>query len=246
MWSEIIVGGIEMEMYSNIIRLFACISLVIGAVECFAGFKIMKAMMTIWGFFIGAMLGVIVGVASQSTVLGFILVIVFGTALAILSFKLYLAGIFILTAFLTAIALYIMCENIIIAVLLAIGAGVLSIYFVKPVVIVTTSISGAGIILSSAYIMMNLGMNENSLVTVILWIPIALAGIAVQYITTQKIKNEKLGARKPLQSANSSMTFSERKYPGMQRAYRNFCIKCGYELFATTNKCPQCGYRYDD
>ena len=235
-----------MAEYDNIIRLFACISLIIGAVECFAGFKIMKAMMAIWGFFIGAMLGVIVGVASRSTVLGFILVIVFGVMLAVLSFKFYLAGIFILTAFLTAIALYIMFENIIIALLFAIGVGVLAIYFVKPVVIITTSISGAGIILSSAYLMMNLGINGNPIATVILWIPIALAGIAVQYFTTQKIKGEKLGVRKPLRSANPSMTFSERKYPGMQRAYRNFCIKCGCELFGTTNKCPRCGYSYDD
>lgn len=232
--------------FDNIIRLFACISLVIGAVECFAGFKIMKAMMAIWGFFIGAMLGVVIGVVAESTALGVILVLLLGTGLAVLSFKLYLAGIFILTAFLTTIALYIMFENIFIALLLAIGVGVLAIYFVKPVVIITTAISGAGIILSSAYMMMDLGMNGSPVVTVILWIPIALAGIAVQYITTQKIKGEKLGVKAPLRSANPSMTFSERKYPGMQRAYRNFCIKCGCELFGTTNKCPRCGYSYDD
>lgn len=235
-----------MDAFDNIIRLFACISLVIGAVECFAGFKIMKAMMAIWGFFIGAMLGVVIGVVAESTILGFLLVIVFGVALAVLSFKFYLAGIFILTAFLTTIALYIMFENIFVALLFAIGVGVLAIYFVKPVVIITTAISGAGIILSSAYLMMDLGMNGSPVVTVILWIPIALAGIAVQYITTQKNKGEKLGVKAPLRSPNPSMTFSERKYPGMQRAYRNFCIKCGCELFGTTNKCPRCGYSYDD
>ena len=235
-----------MGEFESIIRFFACISLIIGAIECFAGFKIMKAMMAIWGFFIGAMLGVVIGVLADSTALGVILVIVFGVTLAVLSFKFYLAGIFILTAFLTTIALYIMFENIFIALLLAIGVGILAIYFVKPVVIVTTAISGAGIILSSAYLMMDLGMNGSPVVTVILWIPIALAGIAVQYITTQKIKGDKLGVKSPLKSPNPSMTFSERKYPGMQRAYRNFCIKCGCELFGTTNKCPRCGYTYDD
>ena len=235
-----------MGEFESIIRLFACISLIIGAIECFAGFKIMKAMMAIWGFFIGAMLGVVIGVLADSTALGVILVIVFGVTLAVLSFKFYLAGIFILTAFLTTIALYIMFESIFIALLLAIGVGILAIYFVKPVVIVTTAISGAGIILSSAYLMMDLCMNGSPVVTVILWIPIALAGIAVQYITTQKIKGDKLGVKSPLKSPNPSMTFSERKYPGMQRAYRNFCIKCGCELFGTTNKCPRCGYTYDD
>lgn len=235
-----------MEEFDNIIRLFACISLIIGAVECFAGFKIMKAMMAIWGFFIGAMLGVVIGVVAESTVLGVILVVVFGAILAILSFKLYIAGIFILTAFLTTIALYIMCENIFVALLLAIIVGILAIYLEKPVVIITTAISGAGIILSSAYMIMDLGLNGSPVVTVILWIPIALAGIAVQYITTQKIKSNKLGMKAKFKSSNPSMTFSERKYPGMQRAYRNFCIKCGCELLGATDKCPRCGYSYND
>lgn len=231
-----------MGEFGGIIRLFACVSLVIGAVECFAGFKIMKAMMAIWGFFIGAMLGVVIGVLAESTALGVILVIVFGTILAVLSFRFYLAGIFILTAFLTTIALYIMIENIFIALLLAAGVGVLAIYFVKPVVIITTAISGAGIIISSAYIMLMKDLNPEPVVTTLLWIPIALVGIAVQYITTQKIKGNKLGVK----SSNPSMTFSERKYPGMQRAYRNFCIKCGCELLGATGKCPRCGYTYDD
>lgn len=235
-----------MSELESIIRLFACISLIIGAIECFAGFKIMKAMLAVWGFFIGAVLGVLIGVAAESTVLGAVLVIIFGAALAFLSYKLYLAGIFLLSAFLTAIAVYIMFENIYVALLLAIGVGVLAIFFVKPVVIVTTSISGAGIILSSAYLIMNLGMNGSTFVTVILWIPIALAGIAVQYVTTKKIKDEPAGVGTSLRSANLSMTFSERKYPGMQRAYRNFCIKCGCELFGSTDKCPRCGYSYDD
>lgn len=235
-----------MEEFENIIRLFACISLIIGAVECFAGFKIMKAMMAIWGFFIGAMIGVVIGVVTESTALGVILVVIFGVALAILSFKLYLAGIFILTAFLTTVALYIMFENIFVALLFAVVVGILAIYFVKPVVIITTAISGAGIILSSAYMIMDLGLNGSPVVTVILWIPIALSGIAVQYITTQKIRSNKLGMKAKLKSPNPSMTFSERKYPGMQRAYRNFCIKCGCELLGTTDKCPRCGYSYND
>ena len=235
-----------MAEFGNIIRLFACISLVIGAVECFAGFKIMKAMMAIWGLFIGAALGVVIGVLADNTALGIIFVLLLGIGLAVLSFKLYLAGIFILSAFLTTIALYIMFENIFVALLFAIGVGVLAIFFVKPVVIITTSVSGAGIILSSAYLMMDLGLNASPVVTVVLWIPIALAGIAVQYITTKKIKGEKLGVRAPLRSKNPSMTFSEKKYPGMQRAYRNFCIKCGCELFGTTSECPRCGYSYDD
>lgn len=235
-----------MGEFGNIIRLFACVSLIIGAVECFAGFKIMKTMMSIWGFFIGAMLGVIIGVTAENTILGVVLVVVLGVTLAVLAFKLYLAGIFILTAFLTAIALYIIFGNIFAALFFAIVVGTLAMCFVKPVVILTTAISGAGIIVSSAYLMMDLGMNGNPVATAILWVPIAVAGITVQYITTQKTRGARPRHRASLKTSDSSMTFSERRYPGMQRAYRNFCIKCGCELFGTASKCPRCGYSYDD
>lgn len=235
-----------MDEFSDIIRLFACVSLIIGAVECFAGFKIMKAMLSLWGFFTGAMLGVIVGVATGNTIFGVVLIVVLGVALAVLAFKLYLAGIFILTAFLTAVASYIISGNIFAALFFAVVVGTLAMCFVKPVVILTTAISGSGIIVSSAYLIMNLKMNGNSVATAILWLPITAAGIAVQYITTQKTRGARSRHKDSLKSSDSSVTFSERRYPGMQRAYRNFCIKCGCELFGTASKCPRCGYIYDD
>lgn len=90
--------------------------------------------------------------------------------------------------------------------------------------------------------MMNMELSASPTIAAILWIPIAISGIAVQYITTKKSKHEKKYRR----LVNQTTTFSERKYPGMQRAYRNFCIKCGCELFESTDRCPRCGYSYDD
>lgn len=228
--------------FDNIIRLFACVSLVIGAIECFAGFKIMKAMLAIWGLFVGTMIGVIVGVTIDSTVLGFIFVVMLGLGFAILSYSLYSAGIFILTAFLTMVTIYTVSESVLISLLVAVIVGILAMYFVKPVVIISTSVSGAGIILSSAYTIMELGLKTSPVVTVILWVPMALIGIIVQCITTANTKKETSESRSLLRAE----TFSERKYPGMQRAYRNFCIKCGCEMHSSTSKCSRCGYSYDD
>lgn len=231
----------ELEVIKSLI---ACISLIIGAVECFAGFKIMKATLVIWGFIIGAALGVVIGVSSEFVSLGVISVIVLGIVLAILSYKLYLAGIFMITVFLTTAAVYIIDENILVSLLIAVFVGVLAIFFVKPVVIISTAFSGAGIIVSSAYLMMKLGMNPNPAITAIMWIPIALAGTLCQYVTTLKPKSDK---RKNVSGyGDSAMTFSERKYPGMQRAYRNFCIKCGCEMQGSNTKCPRCGFSFDD
>ena len=226
--------------WNSIIRLFAAISLIIGAIECFAGFKIMKAMMAIWGFFVGAMVGVVIGVVSDNTIIGVVVVVLLGGILAVLSYKLYKAGIFILTAFLSAVAAYIISESLWVSAVLAVVVGVLAILFIKPVVIGTTAISGAGIILSSAYIMMAMDLKANPVIAVVLWILLAVTGVAVQYITTQRQTG------RPMGSPNPSRTFSERKYPGMQRAYRNFCIMCGYELQSANQRCPRCNYSYDD
>ncbi len=229
----------------TVIRLFSCVSFVIGAVECFAGFKIMKTMLVIWGLFIGALLGAAVGVTAGNVVLGVILVLLFSVGLAILAYKLYLAGIFILIVFSTALAFYVILEKIVLSLLLGIAIGALAMFFVKPVVIMSTAFSGTGIILSSAYKIMNLGINANPVVTAILWIPIALAGIVVQYLTTQKPKPGRSGAR-PSRRPDTPATSGERKYSGMQMAYRNFCIRCGNKLNGTAKRCPRCGFSFED
>lgn len=232
--------------FDNALRLFACLSLVIGAIECFAGFKIMKAMLGICGFFIGSMIGVIIGVTSGSVTLGIIFVVILGVGIAVLAYKLYLAGVFILTAFMAAAAVYLMCMNVIMTLFIAVLAGAVSVFFVKPAVVVVTAFSGARIVLASAYMVMQVGIGENPVITAVLWMIIALAGIACQYVTTQKSKSGRMRADSFFKSVNPSMTFSERKYPGMQRAYRNFCIKCGCELAGYASRCPRCGFDFDD
>jgi len=238
-------GGL-MVVFDDIIRLFACISLIVGAMECFAGFKMMKSMLAIWGLLVGTMLGVIVGVEADSLALGFVLIIIFGVALAVLSYAFYSAGIFVLTAFLTMVAVYVLCENIFIALAFAICVGALAVLFGRHVCITVTAISGAVIVISSAYLIMDLELSAGDVAMFILWIPTALAGLAVQYITASKVEKDEMNVKSSLRSRNPSRSFSERKYPGMQRAYRNFCIKCGCELFGVAGKCPRCGYSCDE
>ena len=38
----------------------------------------------------------------------------------------------------------------------------------------------------------------------------------------------------------------EKKYPGFQKAFRNFCIKCGYDMSDLGGKCPRCGFDFDE
>ena len=217
-----------------VLKVFLCIPIIVGAIMCFAGHKVMKTVLVILSFMVGAMLGVLIGV-SANTVLGVISVIVFGVGLAVLAYNLYHIGIFVLIVFLTTVATYMICREIIISVLVGFLVGVLAVFLEKPVIIISTSFAGAGIILSSALYMAGFMLTDALVVSAVLWIVMALAGMVCQYFTTPDEVPEYTTAYR---------SFSEKKYPGMQRAYRNFCIMCGFEMNGSSDECPRCGFSY--
>ena len=232
-------------MFDGLIKAAAVIMLIIGALECFAGFKIMKAMMAVWGFLFGAAIGIAVGVTEQSVELSIVFSLMFGITIAILAYKLYLLGIFVLISTMSGFALYLITESIASGIAIGIIAGTAAVFFVKPVVIFSTAVSGASIIISSVYTLMGIGVDSGKAAMIVLWIMSSLAGIVCQYKTTSKI-NAPMGLRLFTDKSSDIMTLSERRYAGMQKAYRNFCIKCGCRLSGGGNKCPRCGFEIDD
>lgn len=234
-----------MAWLESIIKYLACISLVIGAVECFAGFKIMKFATPIWACLAGIVLGGIIGVAVDSTLVAVMASIILGVSFALLSCVFYFAGIFTVSSFCGAVSFYLICDNTYFALLVAMGVGLLSVYFVRYTLISSSAIFGSGVVLLSAYCLMSIEMRDNPIITAIVWIPMATVGIFVQFITSPNIVGAKAGIGTLRKKSSSVVTISERKYPGMQRAYRNFCIKCGCELLGS-KVCPICKYRCDD
>lgn len=218
--------------------IFAGVFLIIGAVECFAGFKLMKSLIAIWGFLVGALLGTVIGDATNSVFFGIILVIAFGTALAIVAYKNYPIGVFILTVFLAGVAFYIMTYSKWIPILAAIGAGALVIYRLKPAIIVITAVSGAGIIIEAAHMMLS-GGRQAGIIVAILWIPIALSGIVIQFMTTRK--------KRKSQKNLTRQSFPTTEGKNDKKMIRTkFCIMCGYEFYGNERECPECGYRIDN
>ena len=220
--------------------------ILIGAVECFAGFKTRKAMIAVWGFFLGAAIGVAVGIAFGSSAVSVCASLILGVGVAVLAYKFYLAGVFLLTGTLTYLAALLLSQSYIIAIAPAVAAGVLSVLFVRPVIIVSTSISGAAVLSVAAWMM--IGMNPDNfhipmVLIYVLMIIVAAAGVMCQFLTTSPSKRKVVGT--PVK-ASKTLTFSERRYPGMQHAYRNFCIKCGNEIADQGTKCPKCGFEITD
>lgn len=222
---------------SDIMWLIFGVLLILGAIECFAGFKILKIMIFLWDFFVGAMLGVIVGVVFENVVIGWLIAMILGTALSLFSFRLYKAGVFIIAAVMSFTAIFLFTGIWAIGAVLAIIVGISAVFFTKSVIIVTTAAAGAGVILSSAFSIAGLGSEMGLIMTCVFGIPVAILGVCVQHITTKcgyATKKYKVGGT----------SIIERKYPGKQIAYRIYCINCGKKLSDNRAYCSFCGYRY--
>lgn len=170
----------------------AAISLALGAVICFAGYKVRKVgiMLT------GAMLGFTVAsgiagnfAAEQSTAV--LVGVIAAVLVALFCSWLYDAGIFVFCGGCAALfaamllARYDLAEWLTLVIVLAVfvAVGVLALQFVRPVMIVATGLSGAGSVLSSLALL-GLALPAGAVHLAALLV-LAAAGIAVQFATTK-------------------------------------------------------------
>jgi len=223
------------------VKLLAVFGLLVGALECFAGLKIMKVMMSVWGFLIGMSLSVAMGLIFQSYVVAIAIGIVVGTALVVVTYRMYPVGIFLIISTLVALAIYILSKNVFVSVPVGLLIGGATLFCINPLTVLSTAFSGAGIIIISAYALMEVDSASNNVATLILWPLITFAGILCQMMT---ISNRYEFKSLPIRRSNpqENLTPSELKYPGMQRTYRNYCIKCGAPLGGGRTRCRACGF----
>jgi len=229
----------------TIIRWFACLSMILGAIECFAGHKIMRLMIVVWGLFWGMFLGVVTGVKTDYALLGVLVFLLLTVGFVVLTRMKYKIALSVFIIFLSSVASYLMYKNIFFAILVGAVFGFLVWYYKKDVSIIVSAVSGAGIILVSAYLMMKVPFYDNPVITAILWVPIALVGIGCQYITLYISEREKKSKQKSRSGSSQKNKRGDRQR-GLQKAYRNFCIKCGHTMNADSGICPECGFDFDN
>lgn len=152
---------------SSLLKIIGLIVAVLGFVQCVFGYKILKVILAIRGFFTGFIVGVTLGLCFSlkaddiSTVLGMMAFfgIIAAIAGAYFSYSFYKFGVFIagfsFTFVLNAVIAFIMVfssQNIdagsligslIFAAVPSIGVGVLMVKFTKPLMIIGTAIGGA-------------------------------------------------------------------------------------------------------
>ena len=152
------------------------ITIVIALATCFFGYKLNKILIAIFGLIIGFNLGVtyLPNLLTDQTVI-YIISAVIAIAIGIISYNLYLVGVFLLCA----LAAFILCENlnleenvqIIISVFAGLIAGILGVKFTRPLMIISTSLAGASTFTESALILFKI---QNNTLTLIIFIIIAL------------------------------------------------------------------------
>lgn len=158
-------------------------ALIIAIITCFFGYKLNKALITILGLILGFWLSVtyLPSIIDSQTII-YIISIIIAIFAGLISYKLYLVGIF----FLCFIAAYILCEplgltdniQIIFGLIVGIFAGILGVKFTKPLMIISTSLSGSSIISKTLFSILNF---QNNILIFIISIIFTILGITYQF-----------------------------------------------------------------
>lgn len=174
------------DTLESIVQTVAVLCMIPAFLQCFFGYKMLKFWIGFGGFIVVGVMGGLIGAALTQSIEGAILfAIICGVLGALVAFKLYQLGIFLLcffTGFILGAFLGILSDNLsavpTYGVIFALIAGIAGILLTKPVVIISTSLSGgftAGIGLTAIL------SEGNSTMLIFGGLVLSALGILVQY-----------------------------------------------------------------
>ena len=159
------------------------ITIVIALATCFFGYKLNKTLIAIFGLIIGFKLGItyLPSMLSDQTLI-YIISAIIAIAVGIISYKLYLVGVFLLCA----LAAFILCENLnlqeniqlIISIIAGLIAGILGVKFTRPLMIISTALAGSAAFIENILLLFNI---KNDIISIILFIFVAILGMCYQF-----------------------------------------------------------------
>lgn len=194
-----ILGGTMPSVGLNTLP-WIIVTMVLASVMCFAGYRLLRVFIALCGLGLGAVIGAVAGsYLKAGNTLTLILIALFAAGICLVSFLIYKAGIFLAAFFVFWALAYQVLKHFslpismhLIAVLIGILMGILAVIFLKPIVIVSSAISG-GMTLSAALFENILHMSgfAVSVVMLLVGIFVGALGIVVQYKITGKYKKRK-------------------------------------------------------
>jgi hypothetical protein len=181
----------------------ALVLLVFGVVNCFWGYRIFRVVLALWGFVLGAAIGVALAGDSGTLMVVFVALVggLIGAGVFVL---LYFVGVFaagaILGFLLTASLMNVVMPepNAFVAVIGALVVGLLALAVNKLIIILSTSFAGAWSLVQAAALMFSTAQADRVLAArgpfdlvsamgmgaVIGWLVLGVLGVIVQYRVT--------------------------------------------------------------
>jgi hypothetical protein len=185
-----------------------------GLLNCFFGYRIFRILLAVYGFVLGAFVGILVaGTVAPGQALWLIVGAIAGGVIgAVLMAILYLVGVFVLGALGGALLANAIGTVVgitmptLVVIIVAIVVGVIALIAQRAVLILLTALGGAwgavagGVLLFTGQTLPALGTFARStavnveqanlpmLVILIVWLVLGIAGAAVQFRTTREIE----------------------------------------------------------
>ena len=167
------------------------VTIAFGLLSCFLGYKLIRMWMAFIGFVMGMSLGYILSINHVSNVAMAILIgFVAGVLIGFIAYKIYKLGVFIIAfvaslAFVGQLLTYFNEPNwlwVVLTIILALGVAIISLKFVKPVVIISTALNGAVTVMMGVFKVMRIDAVTTMLLAALL---LALLGMIVQFFTNK-------------------------------------------------------------
>ena len=177
------------ELVSSLSLLLTLLTLLFYIAETFGGYRMIRSWISVLGFLFGALGGFyLTDIIFHHTGYAFVGAFIGGILLSALSYKIYLAGVFLLAAYsvfqIGTTLLPLESEILyIVSALLGLLSGYIAVKKMKPAIIVITALHG-GIMAASKlsfFVTLPAGISASAL-----GIALGIAGILVQALTSKK------------------------------------------------------------
>lgn len=165
------------------------ISLIVGFLACFMGYRLNRIVVMIVGFYFGYKLGdaFLPQIISDASLIPIISVVI-GIFVGYMAFSMYLLGIFILCFMLayTVCGSFIEMEmlKIIIGAIAGVIVGIIGVNFVRPIMIVLTSLVGGFLIAGSGLDLLNI---DNNIIYILIGLVLAILGALAQFRNKEEV-----------------------------------------------------------
>ncbi len=244
------IGSFDNLLYqfgTAIAGVMAVISIVLGVVECYFGYKVFKLLMAITGFFVGCGLGGAIGTGLllQSGASGGIVVIlalVGGVIGVLVAVKVYFLGVFLYGFAVGFLVVLIFGGSTVSGAILGIIGGLLLVFFNRVLIIVSTAIAGGTCLgMGLGMLLYSCGIWMNFAVKILTSIVFIATGLYYQFKVNGGLPRVK-GMEKKVETS-SLATEEELLYSAPSAAV--FCEECGMKLDGDSAFCGNCGSKVD-